>query len=79
VLLNNFLRFNFGFCGCAAALVLQRFPILWPSLPMLKEGKSSTVATEDPAAGRWLGYALVGGGVLLLVERLFDTFYGPTV
>ena len=76
VLLNNFLRFNFAFVAVPLLWFYSVFDTL-AQLPMLKEGKSSTATTETPAAGRWLGYALVGGGVLLLVERLLIPFMDP--
>ena len=76
VLLNNFLRFNFAFVAVPLLWFYSVFDTL-AQLPMLKEGKSFTATTETPAAGRWLGYALVGGGVLLLVERLLIPFMDP--
>lgn len=76
VLLNNFLQFNFAFVAVPLLWFYSVFDTL-AQLPTLKEEKPSTAATGTPAAGRWLGYVLVGGGVLLLVERLWIPFMDP--
>lgn len=77
LLLNDFLRFNLAFVVVPLLWFYSVFDTL-AQLPALK-AQEVPVTTQTAAVGRWLGYALVGGGILLLLERLVLPLLDPEI